>query len=371
MGNAHNENNFYESDDENEIGNEIGSGYEISPTDDASVWMVCRRGEFVRYMIKPESDVFYAAEEKQIISNESWKIHEIQNKDFAKPPVILRKCEYTEEIMSGYSEFTSESENSDEYDDTEDQKLSDEGEGIIATFKNLITGKKSGDILPFTNSVGKEKQTDTEEGNDYNPNHNHAYNGMDFGTQSQKEEEFGDIPFVVNDSTNNTIGSSRKLKNRRSQLKNSITTETENSLVKTCGTYFFKRLGRNWDGWYTSDDPNLLNDIKWARNKRLVETNILDEIRKEHQTNLRQGKVFTEEQKVISQLHEKFCHQTLSTHNYHQSTELFISKTFAIMNNIQLEKIQNESLKKDLTELAGFAELYHKHKKDWILSDKN
>jgi hypothetical protein len=210
----------------------------------------------------------------------------------------------------------------------------------------------------------KDKQTDVED---------ERGTSMDFGTFSQKEEDFGVTTLTPNSFSETEVNQTQltRLKNRKSAPNTSFTTMTENNLVKNHEKYFFKNLGRNWDGWYTSEISSLLNIVKWARTKNLVGNNILDEIKKQYETNRRKNVPFNEEEKVISKLHEKFCHKIRSNQMYFQAVDVFISKALVMMKNIDYTKVYNETLKQDLTELNKFAGMYEKCKKELVFEDQN
>jgi len=366
--------NFYDNDDDYEIGGGA------QPTDDQDVWIVLDKERFVRYIIKPGSEVHLIAQELQDVYNERWNAFQTEDTKMQKPPVILRKCVYTEDFNLYRNEFEDDDNDDEKKDDDDDDFEDDDFEDYfedssekywnpISAITGLFFKKKSMDMsLPFSNTQEifhdkmKEKQTDTE----YEQSE-HTYQGMDFSnthSPSQKEEMLGESTVLVNHNR-------RRLKHRRNrQTVSPIVVTSENELVKTCENYFFKKLGRGWDGWYTSEESNLLNIIKWYRTKKLVEPSILDEIKKIYETNVKKKTPFDEEGKVISKLHEKFCHKTRLHQQYFEVCDGFISKTIAIMKNIELGQIRNEHLKNDLEDLNKFAGMYYEQKKKLAL-DQN
>lgn len=341
------------------------SRYDIAPADEPNVFQVSRKDEFVGYLVPPDSPIADVALEIQQVWEQRLKTHEENNKDCPIPPTIIKKLVFDQNSQPVQFETDSESSaDYSDYDDTnhaDDYISSDEGELLAPIQKawNWISGKPKTTGLPVVNKdVWKDKQTDTEE----------PWPSMDFSTPSLKEEAFGaeETQFIVqgNDSKS-------KLHNRRSQIPNhGPVHETENKIVGTCQIYFFKTgFHKNYDGWWVIFDPNFLNWFKWVRNKKMTEENILDEIKKKYQANLKKGGVFNEEQKIISMLNEKFCNQIRSTRDYLESAHTFISKTLDIMSNIRLENIEDVNLKADLNQLNDYAEEYHKHQNDWRPKD--
>lgn len=366
MGNsASEEDNIYGDDNDEEM-TSLGHGITVSPADVDGVFIVAREGQFLRYLIRPDSEVYYIADEIQETYAQRWKIFQNEDKDFAKPPIILKKCEYTEERIPVSS--ASEEEESEEEDDYPDHTYNSDDDlpKPLQTLKNIFFGKKDDNVLPFNSiKLEKEKQTDVED---------ESGPSMDFGSYYRSEEHIGMSTFFTPNSLSEMeVGQSQptRLKNRKTAPNTSFMTTTENDLVKDHETYFFKKLGKNWDGWYTSEESNLLNIVKWARTKNLVGNNILDEIKKQHELNLKKGGMFNEEEKVISKLHEKFCHKIRSNQLYFQAIDVFISKALVMMSNIDYTKVSNENLKQDLAELNKFAGMYTRYKKELVLEDQN